>query len=350
MYCLQIMPMKPKPTIDRKSLLIYLTIVLLILIYGSPIGVSYAQDGKRADSLHLIIDSVLTIYKGDQPLLTYQFKTVYPPPGQDSSYQRSGFIHPVSTLAGQQLTRIQPDDHYHHYGIWNPWTHTLFEGDTVDFWNLHKNLGTIRFDQLLDYKVDGCDAMYTALHNHVVFKEDGSEKVALHEWQTVKVHLPEGQNSYYWIDITIKMRCATSSPLRLLTYRYGGLGWRGVESWGRDNCEVLTSEGNTRAETDGSRARWCMVHGELSQNAMGGIAILSHPTNFNHPEPLRIWDGDANGGKGNLFVNFSPTKDRDWLLEPGQTYTLNYRLVVFDGKPDVAHIENKWQHFANEKR
>ena len=31
-----------------------------------------------------------------------------------------------------------------------------------------------------------------------------------------------------------------------------------------------------------------------------------------------------------------PAKDKDWLLEPGITYTLKYRLVVFNGKCDAA--------------
>ncbi|TYR35379.1 hypothetical protein FXV77_13375 [Sphingobacterium phlebotomi] len=342
--------MRQRLTTNSMRIWIYLTSILMMLLFGGSMRSGYAQDDKGTDSLHLVVDSVLTIFKDDQPLLTYHFNTVYPPRGQDSSYQRSGFIHPVYTLKGQPLTRIQPKDHYHHYGIWNPWTHTLFERDTVDFWNLYKKEGTVRFVRLLDHKVKAREAVYTALHDHVVFKENGSEEVALHEWQTVKVHLPEGQPDYYWIDITIKMRCATSSPLRLLTYRYGGLGWRAVASWGRDNSNVLTSEGKTREDTDGTRARWCMAQGELPQNGYGGMAILSHPGNFNHPEPLRIWDGHANAGKENVFINFSPTKDRDWLLEPGHTYTLNYRLVVFDGQQHAAQIENKWQDFASEKR
>ena len=64
--------------------------------------------------------------------------------------------------------------------------------------------------------------------------------------------------------------------------------------------------------------------------------MLSHPENYNHPEPLRIWDKKANGGRGDVFANFAPTKDKDWILEPGKTYTLKYRLVVFNGKFDAG--------------
>jgi hypothetical protein len=37
------------------------------------------------------------------------------------------------------------------------------------------------------------------------------------------------------------------------------------------------------------------------------------------------------GGGDDVFVNFAPTKNKDWLLEPGKSYTLKYRLVVFNG-------------------
>jgi hypothetical protein len=87
-------------------------------------------------------DGSLTIQSGNKNLLRYWYQTVYPPAGVDSSFKRSGFIHPLWTPNGQELTRIQAPDHYHHYGIWNPWTHVLFEGDTVDFWNIRGNQGT----------------------------------------------------------------------------------------------------------------------------------------------------------------------------------------------------------------
>ena len=65
-------------------------------------------------------DGTLLIHSGEKNLLQYFFKTVYPPAGVDTAYRRSGFIHPLWSPHGQELTRIQPPDHFHHYGIWNP--------------------------------------------------------------------------------------------------------------------------------------------------------------------------------------------------------------------------------------
>src|SRR5678816_3747477 len=132
---------------------------------------------KGSATVKIKVDSVLTISSGDKKLLTYQFKTVYPPAGQDTNYKRSGFIHPLYTPHGQILTRIQPPDHYHHYGIWNPWTHTVFESDTVDFWNIADKKGTARFVKFTSKYSGPKYAEYTALHEHVAFKKDGKEKI-----------------------------------------------------------------------------------------------------------------------------------------------------------------------------
>ena len=321
--------------------------ILIPVLIGSFCSAQQVK-AKGPGSIKIKVDSALTISSKGQPLLTYQFKTIYPPPGIDTNYKRSGFIHPLYAPHGQVLTNIQPKDHYHHYGIWNPWTHTFFEGDTVDFWNIKGHQGTVRFVKFTSQKSNSQYSEYTALHAHVVFKKDGGEKVALNEWQTVRVYDPANNKDQYIVDITSKMSCASQSPLLIVAYRYGGLGWRATEFWDKDNSEMLTSEGKTRENTDNTKAKWIIVHGSLPGNDEGGIVMLSHPSNYNHPEPLRIWDKKANGGRGDVFANFAPTKDKDWLLEPGKIYTLKYRLVVFNGKFDAEKAESTWKAFIKE--
>lgn len=286
----------------------------------------------------------LTIESQNKNSLRYNYKTVYPPAGIDTAYKRSGFIHPLWTPHGQELTRIQAPDHYHHYGIWNPWTHVLFEKDTVDFWNIRDRKGTVRFANIVATTDGPVFSEYEVLQDHVAFKPGGKEKVALHELQAVRVYQPTNQD-YYIADVTINMSCASASPVLLLAYRYGGFGWRTTEKWNKDNSEVLTSEGKTRKDADGSTARWCIVQGQLEQD-YGGLVMMSYPTNYNYPEPLRIWPETMNG-RGDMFANFSPTKNKNWLLEPGKTYTLKYRLVVYNGHFTKEKAESGWQYFGN---
>ena len=286
----------------------------------------------------------LTLKAREQNLLRYQFETVNPPEGINPVYGRGAFIHPLWTPGGQVLTRIQPPDHYHHYGLWNPWTHVLFEGDTIDFWNLNARTGTVRFGNFVSVISGNIFGEYAALHEHIVYPNQPKEKVALREVQTVRVYAPSGAE-YYIADITVEMNCA-QGPVRLLEYRYGGIGWRATEQWTKENSRVLTSEGKTRREADGSKARWCIVEGEVDgQNA--GAVMMSYPSNYNYPEPLRIWPENANRNRGDMFANCSPTKDMDWPLKPGKNYVLKYRFVVFNGAFTKEKAEAAWRDFAS---
>lgn len=284
-----------------------------------------------------------TLRTKDRNFLRYHYEMVRPPQGVDASYGRSGFIHPLWSPKGHELTRIQPPDHYHHYGIWNPWTHVLYEGDTIDFWNLDKKEGTVRFAKFIEINEGPVFGEYAVLHEHVVLK-NSREEVALLEKQSVRVYRPSGQE-YYIADISIEMSCAGDSPFLILEYRYAGLGWRTTAEWNNKNSEVLTSEGRTKKDADGSTARWCLVQGAIG-NAHAGALMMSSPANYNHPEPLRIWP-ENQYDRGDMFANFSPTKNKDWHLMPGKTYSLNYRFIVFDGKFDQKRSEAAWQHLAN---
>ncbi len=293
----------------------------------------------------VLSDSVLTLASSGRSLLSYVFATHYPltgTPAKDTLFSKSGFIHPLLTPHGQVLTRINPWDHYHHYGLWDPWTHLVFEGDTVDCWNIGDKKGTVRFSRMLSHTEGNVFAEFRAVQEHIAFKE-GKERPMLNEVQSVRIY--PCSDAYYLADINIELTCATANSVLLAEYRYGGLGWRATEEWDRNNSEVLTSEGKSRKDADGSLARWCIVQGRLG-NDYGGAVMLSYPANYNHPEPLRIWPENI-FDRGDIFANFCPVKNKDWLLTPGNTYLLRYRFLVFNGHCTAAGAEQAWQDFAD---
>ena len=306
------------------------------LAAGKPAPFSSGVQTQTKDG-HLIISS------DNRPLIQYNYKTVYPPASVDSVFKRSGFIHPLWSPQGQELTRVSPSDHYHHFGLWNPWTKVLVDTDTIDFWNLAARKGTVRFSNFVSVTQGPIFGEFEALHDHVVFKKN-EEKVAMRELQSVRIYPSPTNKDYYITDITIQLNPATEKDVVLLEYRYGGLGWRATGAWNKDNSETLTSTGKTRKDADGTKARWCIVQGAMQQDH-AGIVMMSYPANYNHPEPLRIWPESMNG-RGDVFANFSPTKDKDWKLERGNNYLLRYRLLVFNGKFNQSQAEAAWQYFA----
>ncbi len=318
--------------------------ILFMLMTGLPM-LSCVQE---IDKFTIITgDSESTIYSGDSPVLSYVHEETMPPEGIDPLYKRSAYIHPLWSPGGERLTRIQPPDHYHHYGIWNPWTHTHFGDRKVDFWNLAAGQGTVRFAEYTDRYEEKEFAGFKVRQEHIYFREDGTEGIAMNELWDIKAQHTE--ENLYMIDLTTTLNSPIENGIVLEAYRYGGgLGFRATEKWHKGNCTVLTSEGFSRGEADGIGARWCIVEGESSvPEGRSGILFLSHPTNRSHPEPMRIWPLDANNGRGDMFFEFCPIRHQEWKLEKGKDYTLKYRMVVFDGEMNPASAEKYWQSFAN---
>ncbi len=284
----------------------------------------------------------LDIVQGGAKVLHFQTAVMQPPAGQSPLYARNGFIHPLCTPNGAVLTRIHPKDHIHHLGLWNPWTSTEFEGKHVDFWNLKDGQGTVRFAKFASKTAGPVYGGFQAIQEHVALNAAGGPKVALNEVLDVRVWNTGGPGKGYWIcDFTTTQRCASASPLTLLAYRYGGIGFRGTADWNEKNSNYLTSEGKDRKTGHSTRARWCNVFGETSKGD-AGIEFMSHPQNHEHPEPMRIWND-----QGDIFFNFCPVQQKPWTLEPGNEYVLKYRMYIYDGKADVAGCERMWQDFAN---
>jgi hypothetical protein len=288
-----------------------------------------------------------TISIGDQPVVCYVHSETLPPEGVDPVFRRSAYIHPLYSPGGEILTRIQPPDHWHHYGIWNPWTRTHFGEYKVDFWNLAAEQGTVRFAEYLDALEQQDQAGFRVRHDHIYFTEDGSEAVALNEVWNVTVKA-ENENSYV-LDLSTTLSTPLAGGITLEQYRYGGgLGYRGTERWWPGNATVLTSEGKTWSDADASHARWVRIEGESSvPEGRSGILFLSHPGNRSHPEPMRMWPPNSNEGKENMFFEFCPIRHQEWVLDQGKEYVLKYRMVVFDGALDQETAEAYWKEFSH---
>lgn len=286
-----------------------------------------------------------TIFIGKQPVLSYVHSVTLPPDGVDPVYKRSAYIHPLWSPGGERLTRIQPPDHWHHYGIWNPWTRTHFDDYKVDFWNLAAKQGTVRFAEYLEKIEKENLAGFRVRQEHIYYKEDGSEGVAMNEILKITVKNLEGHT--YLVDLHTTLSTPLEGGITLEAYRYGGgLGYRGTEKWNPENATVLTSEGKDWANADATHARWVIVEGESSvPEGRSGILFLSHPDNRSHPEPMRMWPPKDNKGKENMFFEFCPIRHKEWVLESGKEYILRYRMVVFDGPITAQTAEEYWKEF-----
>jgi len=284
---------------------------------------------------------------GNQSLIHYRYEIKLPPKGVDKLYQKSGYIHPVISPKGDTLTRIQPPDHYHHYGVWGPWTRTKIDDVGVDFWNLKDGQGTVLFKGFDNINSGPLYGSFIAHQEHINLTPKKGTQLALNEKLMVKVWKNNNPDQYF-IDYTSNFSTPLKNGILFEAYRYGGgLGFRFKEQWNKDNCEVITSEGKNRAAADGTSARWCIVYGDASEGQDStGVLFMSHPNNQSHPEPMRIWPMNANKGRGDMFFEFCPIRHKEWKIKPQQSYELNYRMLVFDGKITPQEAEQHWRAFA----
>ncbi len=288
----------------------------------------------------------MSLMMNEKPILKYRYAVTYPPEGINPIFKRSGFIHPLYSPEGEVLTRIQAPDHYHHYGIWGPWTHTHIGDRQVDFWNLGEGQGTVKFAGFLTEEEGAIYSGFEALQQHIDFGAKGEDQVAMNEILDVRAwNIGEG---VWMVDYTTSINSPLQNGILLDAYRYGGgIGFRATEKWKKDNCTVLTSDDKTRIDADGSFAKWCIVEGEsATKEGRSGILFMSHPSNRMHPEPMRVWPLDANAGRGDMYFEFVPIRHEEWKLEPKQNYTLKYRMIIFDGKIEAKTAEMYWNSFA----
>jgi len=307
----------------------------------------YELSKGRADSAAAVTanqdDKVVRIDKDGTKVLSYNHAIVPAPAGQSKLYDRSGFIHPLWSPSGSILTGIHPKDHYHHVGIWMPWTHTEFEGKPVDFWNLNSGQGTVRFNRFVSTTSGPVYGGFQAEQDHVALKTSSGEKVVLKEVWDVRVYNVGGPEKGYWLwDLVSTQRCVADSPLKLLQYRYGGFGFRATEDWKDETAAYLTSEGRTRKDAHATRARWCDAAG-VSDGDWKGITFFSNPQNFLHPEAMRIWPPENRY----VFFNWAPVQTSDFEMKPGDDHVFRYRQFVHEGKVDVARTEQLWNDYAH---
>lgn len=279
--------------------------------------------------------------KGSKEVIQYRYTITDSPKGVDERYKKSGYIHPLFAPDGTRLTRIQPEDHYHHYGIWGPWTHTQVEGKRVDFWNLKEGQGTVLFDSVKTVNVTDEYTELVVAQKHLVLP---SELEAIKEELSIKVW--NSNKDIFIVDYTTTISTTLEDGVLLEQYRYGGgIGFRATEKWHTDNSDALTSEGFTRKDADATNAKWCMLFGPGDKEEQVGVLFLSHKNNQAHPEPMRMWPADQYKGKSNVFFEFCPIRHEEWKLKPNQKYQLKYRMVVFTGDLDAESAENHWKKF-----
>ncbi|MEM1227946.1 MAG: PmoA family protein [Planctomycetota bacterium] len=320
-----------------KQLALTLSVLLCLPMVSIPTA--------RGDELSLTeTDETIRVTLRGTPVLQY-IKTSLPvPDGLPEHFSRSGYIHPVYTPTGQELTGDYPADHPHQHALFFAWTKSDFNGQKVDFWNQAKNLGKIEFREVVSRTRQERQVAFTVKHAFMV-KEGGQWMDVLHETWTVTVH--QTPADHFLFDIVSVQQCVANQPVGLDQYHYGGMAIRGNAQWLKEkgdhhiepgDLRYSTSEGKDRWDGNHTRPNWVALSGRIDGQDVSA-AVFCNPGNFRAPQPVRIHPNKP-------YFCFAPMVEGAFEIQPGEDYVSRYRYLVTSNAADVNMVQAHWDAYS----
>jgi len=311
------------------------TIFSAIAIAATPAAFTLEDDGE-----------IVRIMEDGRPVLVYNYTMVEPPRGVDSDrYARASYIHPLYGVEGDVLTQDFPSDHYHHRGVY--WTWPLIEvGDRpLDLWSVED--GHQVFEEWTKRELED-DSVTIAVQNGWRFR--GEEESVVREDIEFVVHPVE--NGARSIDFTLTFTNICDDPVSILGAEgkgYGGFCFRPDAN--RKPMNFTTKDGPRKRGRDALQydTPWADVSMDLPSEegeespGMSGVAIFQHPSNPEFP-----FDGWILRHYG--FLGASWPHEKPFTMQPGESFTLRYRLYVHAGNAQAANVAQAWQHYLNEQK
>lgn len=289
-------------------------------------------DFQISDSDHKVV-----VTEDGRPVLTYNYGRMDPPEGLDAEkYWRSSYIYPVYDLAGENISEDFPSDHYHHRGIFWSWPECRVGDRKMDTWTL----GGVRqvFEKWLYQEADA-DAAKLVVQNVWQFDDDPEPKVR--EIVSITVH-KSGEGSRV-IDFALRFETVTKETVTFkgaVGKGYGGFKFRlNAEN---KPFDFFTDDGLHENDTFVTTTPWvdAVWTSEESGNRQG-VAIFQHSSNPGYPH-----DGWMLRHYG--IVGPAWPLEEDYTLVSGDSFGLEYRVVIHDGDTESAGIAGAFDRYSRD--
>ncbi|MBI1372965.1 MAG: hypothetical protein GC159_09415 [Phycisphaera sp.] len=311
------------------------TVAALGLIAGAAINVATAAaadqplpDAKPIPATRVIPlpDDQASVVHNDRELTRYRFAPDLHRP----------YWYPIIGPSGVSHTRMghphDPFTHSHHNSVWI--SHHDING--IDFWSDHaKDAGRIVCQMIREYH-DADDRAFILSINHWV---DASGAVQMIERRRSEVVPLEGDAWLMYIDL--ELEAPKGKPVTIGQNPFGVIGVRMAKSIGVNDGggRILNSDGGVNEQAIFRKpAKWVDYSGRVTNDVTGGVTLMDHPTNINHPAPFHV----RNDG----WMGACLTLDKPLVIEPDKPLHLRYGLWVHAGVPDVNTVAKVWDAFS----
>jgi hypothetical protein len=264
---------------------------------------------------------------------------------------RSGvkpILWPIIGPTGKPMTRAWPmekgtgekTDHPHQRSLW--FDHGAVNG--VSLWEETAKAGSIWHREFVEIR-GGDDAKIVTRNDWIT---PAGAKLCEDE-RTFLFHV-DGERR------VIDFRAIVTASEGTVTFgdtKEGSFGMRVAESMTVDankGGRIINSEGQTDKDAWGKPAAWVDYHGPVADELVG-IAILNHPQSLRFPNrwhvrPYGLFAANPFGKK-----EFEATSGGGgpYTLEKGQSFTLDYRVILHRGDEETAQIAEAFAAYAKEK-
>lgn len=303
------------------------TTLLFLACCAFPLGgfaaFSFDDDGKR-----------LLVSENDRPVFAYQYSRVDAPKGMDPELSRSNYIHPVYGIDGEILTEDFPKDHPHHRGIYWTWPVVSVDGKTADPWALTGARQLFREWIRKEAETDGALLAFRG-----DWRFDGETEPFVTEEIEIRVHPAKTETRA--IDFTVRLENVHEKPVSFSGRPRTGYGGFNIRPLGNSAGKTITTAGGKLdADSLDDESPWADFSSVVSEDgAVAGIALFQHPENPDYPHPG--WILRHYGFLGHAWPHRKPR-----TLDPGETVTLRYRVLIHRGNAETAAVASEFEKFT----
>lgn len=286
---------------------------------------------------HKLRDYVELQYQG-QPLFRYVYEPETPIAESPKPY-----LHPIRTLAGNEVTLFRPYDHLWHKGV----TMTSPHLSGQNFWGgptYVRDEGYVRRDD--NGRMEHRDWQELCSGDDVTRLVERLEWITrdgetwIDETRQILVDEIDPRGGYWSLDLRFRLRNVSRQPLVFSSPTvegrplagYGGLFWRGPRSFLHGT--ILAAGGLEGPDVMGQAAPWLAFIGRHDGNeAQSTILFIDRPSNPRFPNKWFVRHEPY------ACVSCSFMFDEEYTLQPNEELSLTYRIVLADGAWSRAVIE-----------
>ena len=252
------------------------------------------------------------------------------------------------------LTAHAPHDHRWHHGLWWSWK---FLNDVL-FWEDHPDYGGNRIglgrSVVVAHEVSQ-EGDAVVIDERLDWRVDASGEVLLIENRSIRVAADHGFPNVWTLDWDQEWTATTDVRLEVTPWPettwggYAGLNYRAARAMVAEET-ILGDGAEGVAALHGTPSAWAAYTGlvdgaendEPNRPAAGGVALLQHPGNPQHPDPVYTFSASGEFG----FLATAPLMREPRTLGSGQTLRLRTRVAVLGAVAEADTIRSLYAAYA----